>query len=386
MMSAGVTEAKQYAHDVISGKIVACEYIKAACKRFFDDLSNADSKGFYLDDEEAQRACDFYPMFTRHIKGALAGQPIELEPWQAFGIVNIFGWKMSDTNNRRFKTVYEEVARKNAKSTKVSGVGLYLAGFDGEGGAEVYSAATTKDQARIVFNDAKEMIKKSPLLQRVFGIYKNNIHTLRDASKFEPLSSDANTLDGLNVHGGLVDEIHAHKTREVWDVIETATGAREQPLLYGITTAGTNQMGIGYELRSYAIKVLTKAVEDESFFALIYTLDKGDDWKDETTWIKANPNLGISKKLGDMQRLAKKAAEMPTARNNFLTKHLNVWVNSADTWMNMEKWDLAPAPPADDYISTLPCWIGLDLSNKLDIAALIAVFVDSDGWRLCRIC
>lgn len=377
-MSAGVKEAIQYAKDVTNGSVVACDYIKQSCKRFLDDLATAEARGLYFDEEEAQMACDFYPMFTRHIKGTLAGKPIILEPWQAFGQVNIFGWKIKATGLRRFKTVYEEVARKNAKSTKISGVGLFLAGFDGEGGAEVYSAATTKDQARIVFNDAKEMVKGSPLLKRVFGIYKNNIHTLTDASKFEPLSSDANTLDGLNVHGGLIDEIHAHKTREVWDVIETATGARDQPLMYGITTAGSNKLGICYELRTYATKVLSGLVEDDSFFAMIFTLDDGDDWEDENNWIKANPNLGISKKLEDMQRLAKKAKEMPTARANFLTKHLNVWVNSAQSWMNMDKWDRCNAIADDEMLTQFPCWIGLDLANKLDVAALVMVFRDLD--------
>lgn len=377
-MSAGVSEAIQYAHDVVEGKSVACLYIKQACQRFLDDLENGHERGLVFDEDEAQAACDFYPVFTRHIKGALAGQPIELEPWQAFGVANTFGWLIKETGLRRFKTVYEEVARKNAKSTKISGTGLYLAGFDGEGGAEVYSAATTKDQARIVFNDAKEMVKSSPLLKRVFGIYKNNIHTIAGASKFEPLSSDANTLDGLNVHGGLIDEVHAHKTREVWDVIETATGAREQPLMYGITTAGSNKLGICYELRTYATKVLAGLVEDDSFFALIFTLDEGDDWKDEENWIKANPNLGVSKKLEDMQRLAKKAKEMPTARANFLTKHLNIWVNTAQSWMNMDKWDKCKSIADDEILTQLPCWIGLDLANKLDVAALVMVFKDFD--------
>ena len=377
-MSAGVKEAHQYAIDVVGGEIVACKYIKQACQRYLDDLETAEERGFYFDKDEAQAICDFYPLFTRHIKGPLAGQPILLEPWQAFGLVNIFGWKHTDTNLRRFRTVYEEVARKNAKSTKVSGVGLYLAGFDDEGGAEVYSCATTKDQARIVFNDARHMVQASPELRRVFGVYRNNIHTKTGASKFEPLSSDANTLDGLNVHGGLIDEVHAHKTREVWDVIETATGSRLQSILYGISTAGSNKMGICYELRTYAAKILDGIVEDDTFFALIYTLDEDDDWQDETNWIKANPNLGVSKNLDDMQRLAKKAKEMPTARANFLTKHLNVWVNSANSWMNMEKWDKCRGIAPDEELANMPCWIGLDLANKLDIAAMVMVFVDAN--------
>lgn len=374
-MSAGVAEGHQYAVDVLNGDIITCKWIKLACKRYMNDLERDD---LTFDQEAAQHHLDFYPIFTTHVKGKLAGEPIELEPWQAFILMNVFGWKNS-SGTRRFRTVYEEVARKNAKSTKLSGVGLYMTGFDGEGGSEVYSAATTRDQAKIVWNDAKVMGQRSPHLKRRFGFHQNNIHETASASKFEPLSSDANTLDGLNIHCALVDELHAHKIRDVWDVVETATGAREQPLVYAITTAGSNRLGICYEQRDYLCKILEGLVEDDTYFGVIYTLDEGDDWKDESNWIKANPNLGVSKKLDDMRRLAKKASEMPQARNNFLTKHLNVWVNSAVSWLNMEKWQLAPKPADEVVLQQRPCFIGLDLANKLDIAALLIAWPMDDG-------
>lgn len=378
-MSAGVAEAKQYANDVIEGRIVAGQLIISACQRFNNDLINAHERGFLFDEDAAQLACDFFPMFCCHIKGRQwSGQPIELEPWQAFSIANVFGWKIKETGYRRFRTVYEEVARKNAKSTKTSGIGLYLAGFDDEPGAEVYSAATTKDQARIVFNDAKAMINKSQDLQEVFGVYRNNIHTLEDVSKFEPLSADANTLDGLNIHGGILDELHAHKSREVYDVIETATGSRVQSLIYAITTAGSNRQGICYEIRTYAENVLNGLIEDDSFFALIYTLDKedmeGDNWKDEACWVKANPNLGVSKNIEDMRRLAKKASNSPRSLANFLTKHLNVWVNTASAWINQQSWQKCGVKVDRSEYESLPCYLGLDLSAKLDIAGFVAVF------------
>jgi phage terminase large subunit-like protein len=191
-----------------------------------------------------------------------------------------------------------------------------MTGADGEGGAEVYSAATTRDQARIVFEDAKNMVKKAKAtLGRLFEFNKLAIYQEQSSSKFEPLSSDANNLDGLNIHCGIVDELHAHKTRDVWDVLETATGARLQSLLFGITTAGFNKEGICYELRDYAIKVLQGynskvegAVKDDSFFAIIFTLDKGDDPFDETVWQKANPGLGICVNGGMIWRLARERA------------------------------------------------------------------------------
>lgn len=221
------------------------------------------------------------------MKGNLAGKPIDLMDWHVFILINIFGFviPLVDENTgevvlrndgsgrpvmvRRFRTAYNEVARKNAKSTLSSGVGLYMTGADGEGGAEVYSAATTRDQARIVFDDAKSMVKQAkPTLGRLFEFNKLAIFQEQTSSRFLPLSSEANNLDGLNIHCAVVDELHAHKTRDVWDVLETATGARLQSLLFAITTAGFNKEGICYEQRDYAIKVLRGQVDDDTFLPL----------------------------------------------------------------------------------------------------------------------
>ncbi len=372
--------ACQYADNVLAGKIVACKWVKLSCKRFVKDLERDD---IYFDNAAATRALEFYPDFVKHVKGKLAGQAYQLSDWESFIIANIYGFKRPD-GNRRYRTAYIEVARKNSKSTLSSGIGLYMSAFDGEGGAEVYSAATTRDQARIVFGDAANMVRKSPDLKRVFGVHKLNIHHLASQSKFEPLSSDAQTLDGLNIHCAILDEVHAHKTREVWDVVETATGAREQPLIFAITTAGFNKQGIGYEQREYVTKVLDGVVDDDSYFGIIFTLDEDDDPFDEKVWIKANPNLHRSKKLDDMQRLAKKALEMPAARNNFLTKHLNIWVNAESAWLDMRKWDNLPTREDIEHLKTLPCYIGMDLANKLDVAAIVAAF--PDGQKIHYLC
>lgn len=374
--------ACQYAEDVIAGDKVACKWTKLACKRFIDDLSDDQ---YIFDVESAERVLNFFPDFVRHVKGKLSGQPYELSDWESFILINLFGFKMKDTKLRRFRTAYIEVARKNSKSTFCSGIALYMTAFDQEGGAEVYSAATTRDQARIVFGDAQTMIKKSAPLSKVFGVHKLNIHHVKSASKFEPLSSDAGTLDGLNIHCSILDEVHAHKTREVWDVVETATGAREQPLLLAITTAGFNKQGVGYEQREYVTKVLSGIADDNTYFGIIYTLDEDDDPFDQDTWIKANPNLGRSKKLDDMVRLAKKAQEMPAARNNFLTKHLNVWVNAETAWLDMARWEKLPLRKDEPELEKLPCYIGLDLANKLDVAAIVAAFPDGDKLHyLCK--
>lgn len=385
----------QYAEHVLAGEIVAGELVRLSCQRFLDDLENGPERGIYFSEDRAQHVLDFYN-FVPHVKGALAGKPIELMPWHIFILINLYGFVIplidemtgdhvldedGDTVMvRRFRTAYNEVARKNAKSTVSSGIGLYMTGADGEGGAEVYSAATTRDQARIVFDDAKNMIKKSPkILGRLFGHVKLNIHQERSASKFEPLSSDANNLDGLNIHCGIVDELHAHRTRDVWDVLETATGARLQSLLFAITTAGTNKEGICFEQRDYAIKVLRGVVNDDTYFAVIYTLDEDDDPFDERNWPKANPGLGVCKRWDDMRRLAKKAKEQIAARPNFFTKHLNIWVTAESAWMDMDRWDKCDDIASDDELVKWPLWVGIDLANKIDICAAVKTWLAPNG-------
>lgn len=385
----------QYAEHVLAGEIVAGELVRLSCQRFLNDLENGPERGIYFSEDRAQHVLDFYN-FVPHVKGALAGKPIELMPWHVFILINLYGFviplidemtgqQVLDEDGdtvmvRRFRTAYNEVARKNAKSTVSSGIGLYMTGADGEGGAEVYSAATTRDQARIVFDDAKNMIKKAPrTLGRLFGHVKLNIHQERSASKFEPLSSDANNLDGLNIHCGIVDELHAHRTRDVWDVLETATGARLQSLLFAITTAGTNKEGICFEQRDYAIKVLRGVVDDDTYFAVIYTLDEDDDPFDERNWPKANPGLGVCKRWDDMRRLAKKAKEQVAARPNFFTKHLNIWVTAESAWMDMDRWDKCNDIAADDELVKWPLWVGIDLANKIDICAAVKTWLAPNG-------
>ena len=392
---ATVSDGIQYAERVLSGEIVAGELVRLSCQRFLNDLEHGPERGVYFSEDRAQHILDFYN-FVPHVKGALAGKPIELMAWDIFILINLFGFviplidemtgeQMFDDDGdaimvRRFRTAYNEVARKNAKSTLSSGIGLYMTGADGEGGAEVYSAATTRDQARIVFDDAKNMIKKAPRsLGRLFGHVKLNIHQERSASKFEPLSSDANNLDGLNIHCGIVDELHAHRTRDVWDVLETATGARLQSLLFAITTAGSNKEGICFEQRDYAIKVLRGVVDDDTYFAVIYTLDEDDDPFDEKNWPKANPGLGICKRWDDMRRLAKKAKEQIAARPNFFTKHLNIWVTAESAWMDMDRWDKCGDIAPDDELVNWPLWVGIDLANKIDICAAVKTWLAPNG-------
>ena len=248
---------------------------------------------------------------------------------------------------------------------------------DGEGGAEVYSLATTRDQARIVFGDAQTMARRSPGFRNRFSVNvgAHNMNVMASGSKFEALSAEGSTLDGLNIHFGCVDELHAHKTRTVYDVVETGTGKRDNSLLWVITTAGSNRAGICYEVRSFVTKLLDEVFEDDTQFGIIYGLDDGDDWTTEESLIKANPNWGISVRSEVLGPLQAKAMQLPSAVNNFKTKHLNEWVNADTAWMDMRAWDAcAEQGMFIEQFEGQPCWIGLDLASKTDIAALLIVF------------
>lgn len=362
-----------YAQDVLSGNIIAGPYVRKAAKRHLGDLQH--SKSFYFDEGAADHVFDFF-RYLRHIKGEWANNPVELEPWQKFIVGSLFGWKRYDDETRRYRTAYVEVPRKNGKSTLISGIGLYLLAADMEGGAEVFSAATKKDQAKIVFDDARRMSQRSPVLKNHVSSVQNNLSMEITASKFEPLGADSDTMDGLNVHGALVDELHAHKTRKVWDVLETATGARTQPMIIGITTAGFNRYSICYEQKEYSEKILNKVLNDDSYFSYMSGIDEDDDWSDENTWKKANPNYGISVKADDLERKVSKAKAMPAALNNFLTKHLNVWTSQEEKWISIESWKASAGKlPKTDGQS---CFMGIDLASKTDLTAAVMLFPQED--------
>lgn len=368
--------AVQYAQRVTVGEIVACKLTRLACERFLNDLKRDDWK-WRFDDALASRACTFVEHLP-HIKGQWARQrlKITLEDWQVFIIANIFGWVDRDTGLRRFLTVYLEVARKNAKSTLAAGIGLYMLAADGEPGAEVYSAATTGDQARIVFEVARQMVLREPdFVHGGIDPQRHGLYMPDDARKFEPLNAEGSTLDGLNPHCTIIDELHAHKRRDVYDVLDTARGARDQSLLASITTAGSDRAGICYEQRTYVVKVLEGVFEDDRYFGVIYTLDDTDDWTDPAVWPKANPNYGVSVLAEDFERSAREAMNKLAAQNNFLTKRLNVWVNADSAWMDMRAWDRCanPALRLDDFEGE-ECIASFDLASKVDIAAKILLF------------
>jgi len=383
--------ARRYAEAVVAGDIPAGRWVRLACRRQIDDLVRFKGKRspFRFNPALTDRAgrpftpadnvCAFIERLP-HVKGPLAGQPIRLEPWQVFILTTVFGWVKPD-GKRRFRRVMIEVPRGNGKSAISSAVGLYMLTADGEGGAEIYSLATTRDQARIVFGDAQAMARASKGFRSRFGVAvgAHNIHVQATGSKFEALSAEGSTLDGLNIHFGCIDELHAHKTRTVYDVVETATGKRDNSLLWVITTAGSNRAGICYEVRGFVTRLLDGVFADDSQFGIIYGIDEGDDWGDESSLIKANPNWAVSVRPDVLLPLQAKAMQLPSAVNNFKTKHLNEWVNADPAWMDMRAWERGTETAL--HIETFagqPCWIGLDLASKTDIAALVVLFAHAE--------
>ena len=368
-----MTEAMRYVEDVLSGRRRECRWVRLACERHLRDLDTGKARGLRFDERAAKLALAFFGVL-RHSKGEWAGQPVALEPWQQFHLWNLFGWKRAD-GTRRFRVSYLEVGRKNGKSTMGAGVGLYLQAADGEPGAEIYTAATKRDQARIVHQEAVRMVKQSPALSRELRVFKDNIHSERTFSKFEPLGRDSGTLDGLNVHGAIIDELHAHPNGDMWDVLQTATGARRQPLLYAVTTAGFDRQSLCWQFSDYTQKVVSGVLDDDSWHGLIYTLDDGDDWEDEANWYKSNPNLGVSKKLDDLRDKARAAKGMPARLNGFLQKELNVWTQASTRWIDPDAWRRCNLGPVDEAaLVGKECWGGLDLSSTLDVTALVWVF------------
>jgi phage terminase large subunit-like protein len=374
-------ETTAYARAVAAREIVACRLVRLACRRHLRDLRGGRRRGLRFDVAAAQYRIGFYPRFLRHSKGEWARRPVELSGWQKFTIGSVFGWKRQD-GTRRFRTVYEELPRKNGKSTKLAGVGLDMLVLDGEPGAEIYAAATKRDQARIIFDEAKRMVATSPELQRIVRRFKLNLSVDRTGSKFEPLSSDERTLDGLNPHCVLIDELHRHRTRALLDVMDTAVGSRRQPLIWIITTAGDDSPESVYAAENdYAIKVLEGTVEDDSHFAFIATIDPNDRWDDPKAWAKANPNLGISVKLDDLDRQARKASKSPAALDAFKRLRLNVRTSDASRAIDMATWNKNSRGRFDpDKLPRTRCWGGLDLSSKIDISAYVKLIEpDDDG-------
>lgn len=382
-----------WADDVLKGRVPACKRVVQAVRRFKKDLKRQDTDDFpfVFDAEAAEHICAFIELFP-HVKGTWAArnETIRLAGWQAFLLGQINGWRHCDTGVRRFRTAYIEVPRKNGKSSLMAPLGVYFLSVDGEPGAEVFSAASSSDQARIVFDAARVMLINGsvggePLAAKLgLHVEQHKIKSIDDeASVFRAVASQTKSQDGKNPHCAIIDELHEHQKRDVWDAMASALGARDQPLMVAITTAGHNTAGICYEQRVYVQRLLTGDQVDNSYFGMIFEADEGDEPGDPATWAKANPNLGVSKSEQYLQDEWNKAQASPQAMGEFLRKHLDIWTSVGAAALDMELWR-----GAEDAAMRLVefagarALIGVDLAIRHDFSSVVAAIPDGGDVRV----
>jgi phage terminase large subunit-like protein len=359
-------------------------YIKQAVARQLADLEREKTKEFpyYFDKQEAARWLGFISIL-RHTSGEWKGQFFQIQDFQAFRWAVLFGWQRKDGKGRRFRRAYIEVARKQGKTEEAAAIAIGGLLIDGEETAQIFSAATTRQQAKIVYGAAKimarELKKDSPAIEGMVRLLAHRILNTATDSFFEALSSDAWTLDGLSPHFSIIDEYHAHPTSDVLKVLETGAGARRSPLFYIITTAGFDIESPCFNLRRSAIDILSGSKQDETFFTAIYTLDEGDDWNNEKTWIKSNPQIGITPTWDFMRSEYVKAVnEGGQSEVEFKTKNLNIWTTSAKTWIADEAWMSCPNEIDVDQLYGRKCYGGLDFAAVSDFTAASLVFPPDD--------
>jgi phage terminase large subunit-like protein len=378
MANPHVVKANYYARAVVGGGVPAGKYVRLAAERHLNDLKRSKEKGYpyYFDIEAAERACAFIELLP-HTKGKWAreAQRLVLSPWQCFIVAVLFGWKRRKNGKRRFRELYAEIPRKNGKSQLGAGIGLYMLIADEEFGAEIYSGATTEKQAWEVFGPAKQMIERTPKLAKAAGVevWAKSLSIPSDGSKFEPVIGKPG--DGSSPSCALIDEFHEHDTPDLIDTMQTGMGAREQPLTAIITTAGYNLGGPCYDKHGEAKKMLDGLIENDELFAVIFSIDEGDDWADPASLQKANPNFGVSVDMDFLLAQQRRATMNPIEQNRFKTKHLNVWCSAKNAWMNMQQWALCEDKGLSiEEFAGAPCWFVLDLASKNDICAFVQLF------------
>ncbi|MDD1367598.1 terminase large subunit, partial [Bacillus sp. MHSD17] len=368
----------EYYSLIESGKEIVSEKVRRIYKKLVSDIDDKESIYEY-DSKKANHAIEFIENFCKHSKGKWGGKPIVLEVWQKAFIAAAFGFVHGIDGTRKYREVLLVVARKNGKSTVGSGIGLYLQIADGEPGSEVYAVATKKDQAKLVWLESKRMVKKSPaLLKRIKPLVSEMVSEWND-STFKPLGSDSETLDGLNVHGAMMDEIHAWKDKNLYDVIVDGTSSREQPMIFMITTAGTVRESV-YDMKYEEAEMLLNGLDDpdgykdDRFLPIIYELDKREEWTDPSKWAKANPGLGTIKKVDQLETKVNKAKANSLLVKNLLTKDFNIRETSTEAWLTFEQLN---NPDTFDIEKLKPSYGigGCDLSSTTDLTAAKVIFM-----------
>lgn len=382
----------QYCHDIRNGTIPAGRGVRLAVDRFLSDLEIGILRGLRFDIDAAEYAIEFFETFLFLADGEFDGKPFILEGWQQFILANLYGW-MGKDGFRRFRTAYIEIGKGNGKSPLAGGVGIFGLFADGEAGAEVYSAAVTKEQAGILFRDAEIMVDKSPHLRTRIRKNRNNLSVPKTNAFFRPISSEKRGLDGKRVHVALIDELHEHPTPIVVQKMRAGTKGRRQAIIFEITNSGYDRQSICYQHHDYSLKVLENIIPNDSWFAYVCMLDPCDkcraegrdqpntkckacdQWTDEKVWIKANPNLGVSIQLKYLREQVAEAQGMPAQENIVRRLNFCAWTEQSVRWMPMDMWDLCAGELIDpeSLVGEL-CYGGLDLASTSDLAPLVLYF------------
>ena len=413
-----------YMAGVLSGKVMACRFVILSVRRHLNDLRDGPARGLVFREDKAYHAVKFFS-FLKLWKGKeFKGKEFVLAPHRVFITWVLMGWYKID-GTRRFRKAYDEEARKSSKTTYVGGIAAYFLIADGEESADVFCAAVKRDQAKLVWDNVKNLTKDTGFSKNI-TYFTNRLYVEATNSKCEPLSSDAKSLDGLDTHFASLDELHAHPNGEVYNLIDDSIGARRQPMIFVITTAGFNQTGVCYEMRDYLTKILKGTIQDDSFFGIIFTLDTKkdwpdlkekreelqegevheDDWTNEDVWVKAapaiigttesgkkfgideqgNPVPGYMTKIEDMRDKCRIAQQVPSEQNNFLTKRLNIWTQSENRWIDLALWDLNNVRPVtEDTCRGRQCVGGIDLSAISDLTVWGMIFRDEQDKDLVDI-
>ena len=369
---------ERYVGDVLSGKIPSCRTILLAIKRWERDMANPD---LYVD-WDVLTTFDKFAYEFKHYKGPLSGQPFLLEDWELFIAANVLSLKWKSTGRRKYRQADIEVPRKNGKTFFVAVLALFLLLLDGESGPEVYTAATDQAQARLCYDAAETLVKRS-IFAPMVKIYNWGLKVPASVGVFKPLSKDTENKDGLNISAAICDEVHAWPNTKMTDVIKTGTSARAQPVIFRISTAGLDT-SVPYfrDIEDYIKELEGVLPLEEDHFFFLYTPDKGDDWEDVEVWKKLNPNLGVSKTWDYMWSVYNEAKTRGgTYVSNFKTKDLNMWVNAPETWIDSEDVEENNAPFDLEELRGAECYVGLDLASKSDISAVCLFF---PAYRVTR--
>lgn len=367
----------RYARDVVTGKIVAGQWVILACQRFLDDLESGE---YYFDEKKYNTLISFCSVLKHYASGA-AGKPFILEPWEDFIVCNVFCLYGTKTRLRKYKSAHISVARKNGKTTLAAVLGLFALIADGEPAASVIMAANSREQARIDFDCASVFARQLDPKKKSLRVLRNEIVFAKTNSVLKVISADASTGDGLNPSCIVLDELHEASDSKLFDVLKSGQGFRQQPLMLSITTAGFRIGGFCHNYESYCKEVLNGSKTDDTIFALLYTPDDGDDWADESTYLKSNPNLGITVKTDWLKEQVNQAKNSPTMEVGVRTKNLNMWVSSSSVWIpeHILKNCLTPVDLSNFIGKTnYLCYIGFDLASVSDLTCLSFMFVNPD--------